>query len=68
MLQLNGIDLPSQLKLIESYDVKSKPISMLGLHDLDMDGNLIHIVNSKYYDIIGFLGQRKSTSIFLIPC
>ena len=37
MLQLNGIDLPSQLKVIlESYDVKSKLTSMPGLHDYDL--------------------------------
>ena len=52
LLQLNGIDLPSQLKLLESYDVKSKPTSMPGLHDFDMDENLIHKVNSKYLYII----------------
>ena len=46
LLQLNGIDLPSQLKLLESYDVKSKLTSMPGLHDFDMDENLIHKVNS----------------------
>ena len=34
LLQLNGIDLPSQLKLLESYDVKSKLTSIPGLHDL----------------------------------
>ena len=38
LLQLNGIDLPSQLKLLESYDVKSKLTSMPGLHDFDFDG------------------------------
>ena len=42
LLQLNGIALPSQLKLLESYDVKSKLTSMPGLHDFDMDENLIH--------------------------
>ena len=41
LLQLNGIDLPSQLKLLESYDVKSKLTSMPGLHDFNMDENLI---------------------------
>ena len=49
LLDLNGIDLPSQLKLLESYDFKSKLTNMPSLHDFDMDENLIHKVNSDYY-------------------
>ena len=64
LLQLNGIDLPSQLKLLESYDVKSKLTSMPGLHDFDMDENLIHKVNSKYYDIMDFSEVKENAHQF----
>ena len=40
---LNGIDLPSQLKLLGS--LKSGLKIMLNLKDRDMDENLIHTVN-----------------------
>ena len=43
-MELNGIDLPSQLKFLESYDIKSRLINMPNLHDFDMDENLIHKV------------------------
>ena len=69
LLQLNGTDLPSLLKLLESYDVKSKLTSVLGLHDFDMDENLIHKVNFEYYDIIDFFKVKENAQpIFLIPC
>ena len=64
LLQLNGIDLPSQLKLRAFYDVKSKLTSMPGLHDFDMDENLIHKVNSKYYDIIDFSEVKENPCQF----
>ena len=64
LLQLNGIDLPSQLKLLESYDVKSKLTSMPGLHDFDTDENLIHKVNSKYYDIMDFSDVKDNAHQF----
>ena len=51
LLELNGIDLPSQLKFLESYDIKSRLMNMPNLHDFDMDENLIHKINSHDYDI-----------------
>ena len=68
LLELNGIDLPSQLKFLESYDIKSRLMNMPNLHDFDMDENLhdfdmdenlIHKVNSRYYDIIDFSRIKK---------
>ena len=64
LLDLNGIDLPSQLKLLESYDFKSKLTNMPSLHDFDMDENLIHKVNSDYYDIITFPKTMKTKDCF----
>ena len=66
MLDLNGIDLPSQLNFLESYEIKSKLANMPNLHDFDMDDNLIHKVNSKYYDIIDFPQIKKNSHAFSI--
>ena len=66
ILDLNGIDLPSHLKLLESYDFKSKLKSMPNLQELDMDENLINKVNSDYYDLINFLKIRKTADPFSI--
>ena len=60
LLELNGIDLPSQLSSLESYELKSKLTHMPSLQDFDMDENLIHKVNSKYYDIIDFTMVNKN--------
>ena len=55
----NGIDLPSQLNFLKSYDIKSKLMNMHNLHDFDMDENLIHKVNSPYYYVIDFSRDKK---------
>ena len=34
-------------------------MNMPNLHDFDMDANLIHKVNSRYYDIIDFSRVKK---------
>ena len=65
LLDLNGIDLPSQLNFLESYEIKSKLTDMPNLHDFDMDNNLIHKVNSKYYDI-DFPQIKKNSHAFSI--
>ena len=54
LLELNGIDLPSQLELSGSYELKSRSAKLPILQDFDMDENLIHAVNSKYYDVLTF--------------
>ena len=58
-MELNSIDLPSELKFPESYDIKSRLTNMPNLHDFDMDENLIHKVNSLHYDIIDFSRVKK---------
>ena len=63
-LDLNGIDLPSHLKLVESYDFKSKLKSMPNLQEFDMDENLINKVNSDYYDLINFPKIRTTADFF----
>ena len=60
LLDLNGIDLPSQLKLLGSYELKSKLKIMPNLHDYDKDENIIHTVNSDYYDVTTFAQIQKA--------
>ena len=64
LFDLNGIDFPSQLSFLDSYEIKSKLINMPNLHDFDMDDNLIHKVNLKYYDIIDFPQIKKDSHAF----
>ena len=64
LLNLYGVDLPSQLKLLDSYELRSKLANMPNLQDFDMDENLIHKVNSKYYDIVSFPQIRKTGDSF----
>ena len=63
-LDLYGVDLPSQLKLLDSYELRSKLANMPNLQDFDMDENLIHKVNSKYYDIVSFPQIRTTRDSF----
>ena len=66
---LNGIELPSQLKLLESYEFKSKLTNMPSLHDFDMDENLIHKVSSDYYDMVTFPKTMKTKDLlFTLSC
>ena len=62
--ELNGIDLPSQLKFLESYELKSKLSNMPNLQDFDMDKNLTHKVNSRFYDVIDFPEVMKNPHSF----
>ena len=48
MLNLYGIDIPSQLSMLLSYTVCSKLTKLPNLGDFDMDENLIHTVDSRY--------------------
>ena len=51
MLNLHGIDIPSQLSMLPSYTVCSKLTKLPNLDDFDMDENLIHAVDSRYVQI-----------------
>ena len=64
LLELNGIDLPSQLELLRSYELISRLAKLPNLQDFDMDENLIHAVNSKCYDISTFSQMKKMTKSF----
>ena len=47
MLDLNGIDLPSHLQTLPSFETQSKP----KLNDFDIDENIISTMNSKCHSV-----------------
>ena len=48
---LYGLDFPSQLQLLPSYELRSKLSHIPTLDDFDIDENYVQTINSKYYDI-----------------
>ena len=56
-LELNdlfGIDLPSQLELLPSYELRPKPSQIPNLNDFDIEENYVQTINLKYYDLHDF--------------
>ena len=51
MLDLSGIEMPSQLAMLPSYSVCSKLTNLPHLGDFNMDENLVHSISSKYFEI-----------------
>ena len=51
LLDLYGVDLPSHLKTLPSFETRSKLINLPNLEDFDIDENVVNAVNSKYYNI-----------------
>ena len=62
LLDLNGTDLPSQLSLLPSYDIRSKLQTIPTLNDFDIDENYLQAIDSKYYDITDFMSLNKPLS------
>ena len=64
----NGLDLPSQLKLLPSYELRSKLSRLPNLDDFDVEENHIRAVNSNYYDLHDFIeltnSLKKCLSLF----
>ena len=56
-----GLDLPSQLQLLPSYELRSKLSRIPTLENFDLDENHVLSVNSKYFDIPTFV-RHNSTS------
>ena len=65
MLDLYGIDLPSHLETLPSFETCSKLVKLPNLNDFDIDENVINVVNSKYYSITEcnklHLNQKKNS-------
>ena len=51
LLDLNGIDLPSHLQTLPSFDTHSNLVNLPNLNDFDIDENIISTINSKYYSV-----------------
>ena len=64
----NGLDVPSQLKLLPSYELRSKLSRIPNLDDFDIEENHIRAVNSNYYDLRDFIkltdSLKKCLSLF----
>ena len=53
LCDLNGVDLPSFLRTLPSYDTQSKLTKMPNLGDFDIDENFVQSINSKYLNVRG---------------
>ena len=56
----NGLDLPSQLKLLPSYELRSKLSGIPNLDNFGIEENHIRAVNSNYYDLHDFIKLTNS--------
>ena len=64
LLDLYRVDLPSQLPLLRSYDVRSKLSKMPNMTDFDMDENLAHKINSRYLEIFDLSKLQDTKDTF----
>ena len=48
--ELYGVELPSQLELLLSFEIRSKLSQIPNLDDYDIDENFVQSINSKYMD------------------
>ena len=46
-----GVDLPSQLDLLPSFEIASKLTNLPSLNSCDLDDNLVQTINSSYHKI-----------------
>ena len=51
LCDLMGVDLPSQVELLPSFEITSKLTNLLNLSSYDLDENLVQTVNSRYYKV-----------------
>ena len=64
LLDLYGIDMPSQLAMLPSFTVRSKLTKMPNLGDFDMDENLVHAINSNYISMSDLSSLKLPNSAF----
>ena len=57
---LYGLDFPSQLQLLPSYELRSKLSHISTLDDFDIDENYVQTISSEYYDISELSEFRSS--------
>ena len=51
LLDLNGINLPSHLQALHSFETRSKLVNLPNLNDFGIDENIISTINSKYHSV-----------------
>ena len=51
LCDLVGVDLPSQLDLLSSFEIASKLTNLPNLNSCDLDENLVQTINSSYHKI-----------------
>ena len=51
LCDLMGVDLPSQLDLLPSFEIASKLTNLPDLNSCDLDENLVQTINSSYHKI-----------------
>ena len=56
---LHHLDLPSQLQLLPSHELRSKLSHIPSLDNFDLDENYIQTINSEYVDLPNFAKRYK---------
>ena len=60
LYDLYGVDLPSQVKLLPSYELRSKLSQIPSLDNFDIDENYLQTISSNYFDITDFSNTFSS--------
>ena len=66
LLELYGVDLPSQLTSLPQLETYSRLENLPHLNDFDLDENLVHTINSKYHKIseLSRMSTNNTFSLF----
>ena len=64
MLDLYGVDLPSQLARLPSLEITSRLEKLHHLQDFDLDENLVHSINSNYREVSDLANIRSLSKHF----
>ena len=66
--ELYGVDVPSQLELLPSFEIRSKLSQISNLDDYDINENFVQSINLKYMDQLVFnkLTSALSKSLSLV--
>ena len=63
LLDMNGVDLPSQLSNLLPFETSSRLNNLPNLNDFDLDENLVHSIDSKYRKV-SELSSMKTNQMF----
>ena len=61
-----GLDFPSELQLLLSYELRSKLSHILTVDDFDIDENYVQSISSKYYDIPELISLITVFTLYVI--